>query len=301
MKKIIFILIIMLAISIFSGCTEKVPTMDELLEFSQTHTQEEADEKLKEISLIVDSTPDEEICKIYYDSLQKWRETQSLIEIDRVTAGCSRDELLMNEQANEKQYNNISVNVEIYYKAGEISSSDHELFDSITDQVIGALNETPYGRFKINEFNLDLYNSENNFQKYNTSIGFLKPDSIPPAQTEGEFNIQTIAYNFVKEFNRREFSHERFSRHGNVTLKRFGIKSDTDELYIEIPIYEADYSKDLDAFIKSLEGRSNDLYDLIIANEDALSYLEDNNVKTVTVSFYTPWDPQKYYSYSFDL
>lgn len=306
MKKIIFILIFLLSIFLLAGCSgesevnslEEMPTSDELLEFYNTHTKEESDERMREVKLLIDKTPYEEIYIILDDSLQKWKETQSLLEIDHITTEYSRDELLMNEQANEKMFSNIFLNVEIHYDPEKVIVSEQKIFDTIFDYVHEALRETPYSK-KINELELSLYRNDD--PRYIDKVGISTTNYMAPPQPEEDLNIQTIVYNFVEEFNRKEFSDERFSRHGNVTLKRFGIKSDTGELYMEIPIYEVDYSKDVEVFKKSLEGRSNDLYDLIITNAEAVRYLEDNNVKAVTVSFYAPWDKQSYHTYTYNL
>lgn len=306
MKKIIFMRILMLSIFLLAGCNEEselqslenMPTRDDILEFYNTHTQEESDALMREVMVRIDNTSYEEICNILDASLQEWKETQAPFEVNQITTEYSRDELLMNAQANEKMFSNIFLNVGIHYDPEKVIGSEQELFDTIFDYIQNALMKTPYG-MKINELELSLY--RNDAPRYIGKVGFARIDSIDLPQPKEELHIQTIAYNFVEAFNRTEFSDERFSRHGNATLNRFGIKSDTDELYIEIPIYEVDYNKDVEALKKSLKGRSNDLYDLIIANTEAASYLEDNNVKILTVAFYAPWDNQSYHTYTYNL
>ena len=87
-RSILFL--ILLFVFPLSACSHKssapvsadtMPDMEELLAYSQSHSQEEYEKKLKEIQAVIDNTSYEELCQIFTDSLASWADTQTDYEI----------------------------------------------------------------------------------------------------------------------------------------------------------------------------------------------------------------------------
>ena len=119
-RSILFL--ILLFVFHLSACSHKssapvsadtMPDMEELLAYSQSHSQEEYEKKLKEIQAVIDNTSYEELCQILTDSLASWADTQTDYEITDTSIEFSEDPLLMDEQRKEKLYNNWTVSVNI--------------------------------------------------------------------------------------------------------------------------------------------------------------------------------------------
>lgn len=315
LKKTLRIFSLLVFAVLLIGCSisekkqplKKMPTMTELREFHDTHTREEFDNRLREIKPLIDQASIDDYKNIFQESLENWAKTQSPTEIDRVSVEVSRDDLAMNEWANRKLYKNISVRAEIYYDPEQIAGDEAEVVEQIYEGVMDALREIPYGAYKINEMTIACYSSINDIGRYGESNGTFgsgyeeKDEKIWVAeQSPDELNIQTIAYEFVEAFNASKFSDEvyQFARHGNVSLTQFGMKPASDELYIEISIFSAPYDEDVNLFGSSLEAKSLELFDLIMADEAAVKYLEKNEADKVVVKFYTPWVNQNHvYTY----
>lgn len=304
------ILLIGCSMSVKNQPLKKMPTMTELREFYESHTQEEFDNRLREIKPLIDQASIDDYQNIFEESLEKWKTTQPPIEIDRVSVEVSRDDLAMNEWANKKLYKNIYVRAGIYYNPEQIEGDEAEVVEQIYEGVMDALRETPYGAYKINEMTIACYSSINDIGRYGESnctfgSGYSeKDDKIwVTEQPPDELNIQTIAYEFVEAFNASKFSDEvyQFARHGNVSLTQFGMKPATDELYIGISIFSAPIDEDVKLFGSSLEAKSLELFDLIMADEAAVGYLEKNEAGKVVVKFYTPWVREQNHVYTYYL
>lgn len=130
-RSILFL--ILLFVFPLSACSHKssapvsadtMPDMEELLAYSQSHSQEEYEKKLKEIQAVIDNTSYEELCQILTDSLASWADTQTDYEITDTSIEFSEDPLLMDEQRKEKLYNNWTVSVNIQLAGDEKSKYD---------------------------------------------------------------------------------------------------------------------------------------------------------------------------------
>lgn len=133
-------------------------------------------------------------------------------------------------------------------------------------------------------------------------MGFAIVDStLKMYQTEAELNVQTIAYDFIKNWNDTELEKDDRYPYEVATLFRFGTKTDTDELYIEIRVYSSNLEK-IETLENTMKEKSEELYHLIISDNDAVDYLESNGLKQITVTFCTDWNMEdKYHIYRYSL
>lgn len=278
---------------------DQMPDMKELAEFSDTHTKQEYEDELQRIKGIIDAASYEEICGGYKESLKKWEEGQTELKIDHTDIAFSRDELLMNEQANERLYNNFFVDVDIYLAEGEELLINDDM-DKLCSQVREALSETPFGRFTMNTLTVSCHGSlagikgMTDQRTVSISITDLK---FQPVMADEEYEMQTQVYEYLQEFNREIFSDTRYGAF-NVTLKRFGIEPDTKSLYMEIPIYSAPFDMEEDAFKESLKVRADELYRCVTGEDRFAEYLKEQGVTAVTIALYTPWDREAEKSYN---
>lgn len=147
-RSILFL--ILLFVFHLSACSHKssapvsadtMPDMEELLAYSQSHSKEEYEKKLKEIQAVIDNTSYEELCQIFTDSLASWADTQTDLEITDTSMEFSEDPLLMDEQRKEKLYNNWTVSVNIQLAGDEKSKYDVPDAAAIYRQAADALPE----------------------------------------------------------------------------------------------------------------------------------------------------------------
>lgn len=131
-----------------------MPSMAGLREFYESHTKEEYDSRLREIKPVIDDTTDEAFCSIFETSLENWADTRSPIPIDDVSVEVLTDDLMMNEHANKKMYENLFVHANVYYDSKQITGDEAKIVEQIYDGVMDAPRETPYGAYKIYEITI---------------------------------------------------------------------------------------------------------------------------------------------------
>lgn len=283
-----------------------MPDMEELLAYSQSHSQEEYEKKLKEIQAVIDNTSYEELCQIFTDSLASWADTQTDYEITDTSMKFSEDPLLMDEQRKEKLYNNWTVSVNIQLAGDEKSKYDLPDAAAIYRQAADALRSTPYGAYKLHTLKITASSDPDRILTSEQEGSFFLTDSaFSLPQEPEELAIQKAVLEQVKAFNQEFFSDERY-RGQNVTLKRFGSPRDSSVLYLELPIYAPPFNQDMAAFADSLEARGQEFFHVITENNENLEYLKKCGITSVTVRFATSWDnrlegPERYREFSWEL
>lgn len=308
MKKCMNLLLtLFLALVLLMGCAadvkenqpDQMPDMKELAEFSDTHTKPEYEDELQRIKDVIDAASYEEICEVYEESLKKWEEEQTELKIDHMDIAFSRDELLMNEQANERLYNNFFVDVDIYLAEGEELLNNDDM-DKLCSQVSEALSETPFGRFTMNTLTVSCHGSLAGIKGMTDqrTVSISIPDlKFQRVMADEEYEMQTQIYEYLQKFNQEIFSDARYGAF-NVTLKCFGIEPETKSLYMEIPIYSAPFDMEEDVFKESLKARADELYRCVTGEDGFAEYLKEQGVTAVTIALYTPWDREAEKSYN---
>ena len=310
-RSILFL--ILLFVFPLSACSHKssapvsadtMPDMEELLAYSQSHSQEEYEKKLKEIQAVIDNTSYEELCQIFTDSLASWADTQTDYEITSMKF--SEDPLLMDEQRKEKLYNNWTVSVNIQLAGDEKSKYDLPDAAAIYRQAADALRSTPYGAYKLHTLKITA-SSDPDWILTSEQEGsfFLTDSAFSLPQEPEELALQKAVLEQVEAFNQEFFSDERY-RGQNVTLKRFGSPRDSSVLYLELPIYAPPFDQDMAAFADSLEARGQEFFHVITENNENLEYLKKCGITSVTIRFATSWDnrlegPERYREFSWEL
>lgn len=260
---------------------------------------------------------DEELPACYLETLEAWAEQQALMEIDHVSIDeFTVDTLLMDGYRNQKSYQNISMEVGVSFDrtkmgGGAGDTPEYTVTGQVYDQVRAALKQNSYG-FRISNLIVNCIDLEGNIRstdgdapsdnrrEINSSSGYAAP------QTAEEMYVQTIAYDFTTAFNKEYFSDtSHYFPYGEICLRRFGITPGSDSLYIEIAVYVVGGTDDPERadFKASLDERSEELFNAITKDEKAMQYLKDNDAASVTVAFYTPWEKQGdfFYTYSYNL
>ena len=285
---------------------DTMPDMEELLAYSQSHSQEEYEKKLKEIQAVIDNTSYEELCQILTDSLASWADTQTDYEITDTSIEFSEDPLLMDEQRKEKLYNNWTVSVNIQLAGDEKSKYDVPDAAAIYRQAADALRSTPYGAYKLHTLKITASSDPDRILTSEQEGSFFLTDSaFSLPQEPEELAIQKAVLEQVETFNQECFSDERY-RGQNVTLKRFGSPRDSSVLYLEFPIYAPPFDQDMAAFADSLEAHGQEFFHVITENNENLEYLKKCGITSVTVRFVTSWDnrlegPERYREFSWEL
>ena len=206
----------------------------------------------------------------------------------------------------DQQIQTINETLKTFIQPIDEKKKEKEIIAPLDTEISMALRNTNCGKYKLRELTTDFFDSQNPDYKYDSShmsqalTGVLLAIDLP----EEEYQLQTIAYQFAADFNEAEFSDEIYQIGSipNVTLRRFGILPDSKELFAEISIYSA--NADPDSLSASLKGRADALYSEISGEEDAVLYLKEQRISSVTISFYTPWDrtvDPPYHTFSYQI
>lgn len=277
-----------------------MPATSELAEFKATLPPKEYDNKLRAVKALIDKTAYEDICKEIEAPVQDWAKSQTLLDIDHVSIEFSKDDLLMNELKNNKAYNNFSLKVGIHYDISKVIGKEEDFYEQVYAQTFDALRTSPYAMFKIGSINTAGYSLDNISRFESNAFHFATEKVMVPDQSKEELNIQTIAYNYVLDFEENAFGEKRADPRRRATLKRFGIDPATSELIIHIPI-NVPYYDDTLAFNAALEGRSAELQSLILKDTSAAKYLKDNKATSIKISFEVPFEQTSDFTYTYKL
>ena len=128
-------------------------TMSNLKKFYYSHSDVEYEKKLKEIKLEIDEKSFDELSQQYEDLVQLWRKEQSHCAIENL--------VLSSTNRNNKKYNNIDLNIDIYYVQEAKKISKNMLYN----ELINILQEKPFGYYKIHCITINLYRSNIDTEK----------------------------------------------------------------------------------------------------------------------------------------
>jgi len=244
-----------------------------------------------ERTIIIEKTDDipiDDVVKYFEKKIVDYVDSKELIDI--ISLDIYKDNLLMHENQNQKQFNNLFANVELSINIQDMTGEEtqditHKMNKEIVDL---CSNQDTYGFLKLNTLNINFIDN-NKMAKYeyvNTNTVVSPITNIK--QTKEELETQNIVYNFVHE-------------HENFSLKRFGVIDKTKELYIEIPIYDIYNVEDQTDILENLNSISDSLYNKIESDTISKQYIQSNNVSIVTISFYVPWNKDEFITYNYKL
>lgn len=260
------------------------------------------------------NTTSEEFSVFLSERLEKWMQ-QSELPVSRSSPEVYEDLLLMEETDNRKKVENVDVCVNIYLNLDEITEGlsladrllkEEELVSPLYPEISDIVRQSPFGRYRVQSLTISWLNDQNPAYQYGKrSISYaILVNPVSFNQSGEEYGAQTLAYQFALDFSKEVF-HDEIYQTGSirtVTLRRFGVLPDTQELYIEIPIYSA--NEDPAALKASLSGRAQELYEILTQDEKAWDYLQENSVSNITIAFYTPWDREaenRYNTYRYEF
>ncbi|MBS4039810.1 MAG: hypothetical protein KGZ81_04355 [Flavobacteriales bacterium] len=233
-----------------------------------------------------DAIPMDDVVKYFEKKIVDYDNNKELINI--ISLDIYKDNLLMYEDQNQKQFNNLFINAEFSINTKDMTREEaenitHKMNSEIFDL---CFKQDTYGFLKLNTFNINFIDN-----KKRSKYGYVNTNTIVSAikninQTKEELETQSIIYNFVHE-------HEKF------LLRRFGVIDKTKELYIEIPIYDIYNAEDQINILEKLNSISDALFNKMGSNTLSKQYIENNNVNTITISFYVPWHKDKHITYNY--
>ena len=229
--------------------------------------QEEQDLLLEEMSVATS----EEICESLEKLITDYVNSNEKLTLNSINA--YQDNLIMHEKWNQKIYKNCFVDVEVTLDNEGMTYEEREDYVSeIYDDFDKVMSLDVYGTFKLNECNMSI---KDGIRTLGFNYGITNNGEQPLLnQPEEELITQTLVYDFVNSYR-------------YYKLSKFGIIDG--DLYIEIPINDVYRETDREKILKEIPEICEILYNKIIASPDAKKYIEDNDCKTITMSFYCPW------------
>lgn len=279
-----------------------IPTKEEWAELLQNAEEEEKKELQSQLQSLLWEVTEEELFQVLEGSLEDWAESQQLLDVERISLELTADPLLMDEQTGQRMYANRTAQVDLVFAGEKEAAAQSDLPSQIQQQLVQAVHNTLEGTFSLHTLSFSCRSSADGLERYSGSVGLWRSGSpILPFLPQKEKAMQEAVFRWVQQWNQQEFSGDRFNPHGNVTLRRFGLRPKESELYIEIPIYEVDYKKNVELFRNNLSSQAFSLFQVIEKEPSWVSYLQENGIHQVTILLETPWDPQGQQIHSFPL
>lgn len=233
----------------------------------------------------------EEIRRDFEIALKEWSENQDFMEIYNVQLDCDIDETFLKRDLNQKAFQNIFLQIDLFHKPIEINQVAMDYADEVYDSIRECLyRDTTYGNM-IHQIDVYRYAGENknggcvgSRQMILTYTG--KQNQVK--QSKDELHAQTIAYDYVKELRQRNYFKDGGDEipYGSPVLTRFGIDSVSQKLLIEIEMSTPE-KHHMNAFKESLENLGNELFELFMMDKKTKKYLEENTVSAVVVKIVT--------------
>ena len=189
----------------------------------------------------------------------------------------TKDTLSLIEGKNLKPLENLSVDIDAVL-LDEDTRTPVETGAEVIESIENALRNCTYTAPLMIKLHINVYyqygianTSDSNFSYVNVEIY--------KEQNENEYAAQTIAYDFGKQ--------NRILQKKDFVLQKFGAIPETQELYVE---YYAMDEYLLDETVKAdrtaaLEDKCQELQKELLADESATQYIQENNLKTLTISF----------------
>lgn len=288
-KNTIFILITLIVSFIGIGCANETQVNNSSIDLPSLSEYQNLTEL--ERTMIIEKTDDipiDDVVKYFEKKIVDYANNKELIDMSSLNI--FEDNLLMHEDQNQRQFNNLFINVEFSINPNDMTREEAEDITYKMNKDIFDLcyMQDTYGFLKLSTFNID-FTDNNAMSKYsyvNTSTAISPTTNMK--QTKEELETQNIVYDFVHE-------HEKF------LLKRFGVIDKTKELYIEIPIYDIYNVEDQTNTLENLNSISDSLYNKIWSNTISKQYIQSNNVNIVTISFYVPWNEDEFITYNYTV
>lgn len=250
--------------------------------------------------------PHRDILENFGDVLGLWADEQEWMEIEQLDIDCKIDDLLVETQTmagNQQAYRTITLTLNMYIDT--ISSKEYLYIDyqEVIRDLQDTLRQSPYYKY-VRELNTNYYRADNSSFLYTESCEMIvvkRGGSTGVKQERKERKAQTIAYDFADKLGYKEFDdgNGTMRQYGFVQLTHFGVKEESNELYVEIEMPTA-HKDHLDAFRISLERHADALQEEIVGNRTAVKYMNENNVEMISVVFYAPWDAEcEYHTFNY--
>lgn len=246
---------------------DQIPSIEE---YSQFSLGEQMDLKAAMERLPVDAC--EQMVEQYLSDCLKEEKIAELTDFS-----LTKDTLSLVEGKNLKPLENLYVDIDAVL-LDEDTRTPVETGAEVIESIENALRNCTYTAPLMIKLHINVYyqygianTSDSNFSYVNVEIY--------KEQNENEYAAQTIAYDFGKQspvLQKKDF-----------VLQKFGAIPETKELYVE---YYAMDEYLLDETVKAdrtaaLEDKCQELQKELLADESAAQYIQENNLKTLTVSF----------------
>lgn len=246
---------------------DQIPSIEE---YSQFSLGEQMDLKAAMERLPVDAC--EPMVEQYLSDCLKEGQLAQLTDLS-----LTKDTLSLIEGKNLKPLENLSVDIDAELLSSDASNAV-QTGAEVIESIRTALRNCTYTAPLTSNLSIDVHYQHGIANTYRTYSSYTDTELFRE-QDEGEYAAQTIAYDFGKQ--------NRILQKKDFVLQKFGAIPETQELYVE---YYAMDEYLLDETVKAdrtaaLEDKCQELQKELLADESAAQYIQENNLKTLTVSF----------------
>lgn len=208
------------------------------------------------------------------------------VELDSITI--EQDNLSVIAGKNKKSLYNLDFEVNVVIDTTNNVGS-YEFADDISNELLTFFEQYAYFVLKTKEIDINTFDL-NHYKIHNVnSIYSIMNETVFVEQSEDEYAVQTLAFNFT-------------DTNPDLALQKFGIISETNELYIEYLVND-DYfdGNKPEEKIACLEKLSIDLKEHLIMQNITKEFILSNDINLLTISFNNGILDGSYLTFNFEL
>jgi len=280
MKKIILCSILIIFLFVIVACSKETitnNTSDEIsiISMQDIPTPEEiqtmSHEDIYDIKLMAENISLEE-SEIFFK-----KETENfLIKYENVNLkglSITKDNLSIIKGQNNKSLFNLIFKIDVVIDTSNMIGSA-EYATEILKQLSEFYWEYGYFNLKAKKLYISAYDLNGNKINEKEVDIITGRETVFINQSQDELYVQTLAYNMATKIK-------------DVVLQKFGVVKETKELYIEYYLEDSFFidNKEIENSIVELERIADELKYIILSDKEAQEFVNDNNVKVITISF----------------
>ena len=198
----------------------------------------------------------------------------------------TQDNLSVIEGQNKKSLYNLCFDIQIKI---DLSKIDFKEAENIAEKALAYLETFSYYNLKAKECVINILDMNEKKIHDISSTHSIMSETMFAEQSKEEYAVQTLVFEYFKE-----------NKH--FVLRKFGIKNDIDELYIEYSVADDFFDfNNTENSIANLKQIALEIKDYLIVSDVAKEYMEQQNITKIIISFNNGIFDNSYLEIPFEL
>lgn len=273
----------------------KLPSMESIQSLFGNVDKDKLAEVQQKIAAIINETSIQDQQLIYKNEIEKAIASQDIVKVESFDLNLETDCLSMAVPNNEKLYNNITLNLKIYYDKGQFQKDivkESEAVQQLQQHIFLRLLNNSTIAYTLNQVHYSFLNIDHQSRFEQVSHRSAINNAMSRKQSPNERSAQTVVYDYIVKLDENttlQASGKRPGHNRDVVLTKFGIPDDSNCLYIEVLIYAIDSIDNEKKVIDSFSAYSQEIYDMLVSDDQSTAYLSENDVSSIKIVFDIPW------------